>query len=104
MITMLKKTSKWISTNKKTSAEKPNSKRLAEELTTIMEFSMTNQREYFQLKLEAQFKYQDCDKDKFDRIYKKQNGNKWVMYPEMLSSKDYSKYIKDPFKVWCTPT
>jgi hypothetical protein len=27
-----------------------------------------------------------------------------VMYPEMLSSKDYSKYIKDPFKVWCMPT
>jgi hypothetical protein len=98
MITTLKETSKWISTNKRTSAEKPISKRLAEELTTIMTFSTPHQREYFQPKLEAKFKYQvDCDKDKFDKICNKQNGNKWVMLPEMLSSKDFSKYIKDPF-------
>jgi hypothetical protein len=98
MIITLNETSKWISTNKRTSAEKPISIRLAEELTPIMEFSTTHQREYFRPKFEAQFKYQvDCDKDKFDRICKKPNGDKWVMYPEMLSSKDYSKYIKDPF-------
>jgi hypothetical protein len=62
-----------------------------------MKSSMPHQREYFRPNLEAQFKYQvDCDKDKFDKIRNKQNGN-WVMYPEMLSSKEYSKYIKDPF-------
>jgi hypothetical protein len=59
---------------------------LAKELTNIMKFSTIHQTEYFRPKLEAQFKYQvDCDKDKFDRICKKQNSNKWVMYPEMLS-------------------
>ncbi len=35
----LKESSMWISTNKKLSAEKPISKRLADERTMIMEFS-----------------------------------------------------------------
>jgi hypothetical protein len=39
MMTTLKETSKWISTNKRNSAEKPMSKRLSEELATILEFS-----------------------------------------------------------------
>jgi hypothetical protein len=40
----LKESSMWISTNKKLSAEKPISKWLVNELTTIMEFSTPIQR------------------------------------------------------------
>jgi hypothetical protein len=58
MMTTLKETSKWISTNKRNSAEKPMSKRLSEELATIMEFSTPKDRLTFQPKLEVHFKYQ----------------------------------------------
>jgi hypothetical protein len=40
----LKESSMWISTNKKLSTEKPISKWLADELTTIMEFSTAVQK------------------------------------------------------------
>jgi hypothetical protein len=38
MINTLKESSMWVSTNEKLSAEKPISKQLSDELTTIMEF------------------------------------------------------------------
>jgi hypothetical protein len=44
LMNTLKESSIWISTNKKLSAEEPMSKRLADELTTIMEFSTPLQR------------------------------------------------------------
>ncbi len=44
LMNTLKESSMWISTNKKLSAEKPISKRLADELTTIKEFSTALQR------------------------------------------------------------
>jgi hypothetical protein len=44
LMTTLKQSSMWISTNKNLSAEKPISKRLADELTTIMGFSAPHQR------------------------------------------------------------
>ncbi len=44
LMNTLKESSMWISTNKKLSAEKPISKRLADELKMIMEFSTPVQR------------------------------------------------------------
>jgi hypothetical protein len=56
MMTMLKKTSEWISNNKKNSAEKPISIQQSEELTKILEFYMPKQRKDFSPKLDALFK------------------------------------------------
>jgi hypothetical protein len=56
-------------------AEKPISKRLADELTTIMEFSTPHQRNTYWPVPEEHFKYQiDIDKDKFDNVCKKEGG------------------------------
>jgi hypothetical protein len=44
LMNTLKESSMWISTNKKVSAEKPISKRLADELTVIIKFSTPIQR------------------------------------------------------------
>jgi hypothetical protein len=44
LMTTLKQSSMWISTNKKFSAEKSRSKQLTDELTPIMEFSTSHQR------------------------------------------------------------
>ncbi len=48
LMNTLKESSMWISTNKKLSTEKPISKKLADELTTIMEFSTPVQRNKYQ--------------------------------------------------------
>ncbi len=48
LMTTLKEISMWISTNKNLSAEKPISKWLADEVTTIMEFSTPHQRNKYQ--------------------------------------------------------
>ncbi len=65
----------WISTNKKLSAEKPTSKRLADELTIIMEFSTPHQRNKYQPVPEAYFRYQnDMEKDKFNKACLKKGG------------------------------
>jgi hypothetical protein len=62
----------------KLSAEKPISKQLADELTTIIECSTRHQRNKYWLVSEEQFKYQvDIDKDKFDNICKKK-GKHWM--------------------------
>jgi hypothetical protein len=58
LMTMLKQSSMWISTNKKLSAEKPISKWLADELTTIIECSTPHQINKYQPVPEEQFKYQ----------------------------------------------
>ncbi len=97
LMTMLKQSSMWISTNKKLSAEKPISKRLADILTMIMEFSTPHQGNKYRPVPEEQFKYQvDIDKDKFDNVWKKK-GEHWMQYPQVLSSDNYTNYIKDPF-------
>jgi hypothetical protein len=97
LMTTLKQSSMWISTNKKLSAEKPISKWLADELTTIMEFSTPCQRNKYRPVPEEQCKYQvDIDKDKFDNVCKKK-GEHWMQYPQVLSSDEYTNYIKDPF-------
>ncbi len=44
MMTMLKENSKWISINKRNSAEKTVAKRLSEELAIIMDFSKPKER------------------------------------------------------------
>jgi hypothetical protein len=63
----------WISTNKKLSAEKSISKWLAEELTKIMEFSTTSQRNKYWPIPEGRFKYQsDVEKTKFEKLCSKQ--------------------------------
>jgi hypothetical protein len=94
---MLKQSSMWISTNKKLSAEKPVSKWLIDELTTIMEFSTPHQRNKYWPVPEEHSKYQvDIDKDKFDKVCKKK-GEDWMQYPQLLSSEKYTNYIKDPF-------
>jgi ribosomal protein S7 len=66
MMTTFKENSKWISTNKRNSAEKTMAKRLSEELAIIMDFSKPKERSKFRPKLHAKFKYQvDMDSDKF---------------------------------------
>jgi hypothetical protein len=93
-----KESSMWISTNKKLSAEKPISKRLADELTTIMEFSRPVQRNKYQPIPEEQFKYQsDVDKNKFEKLCSKQSKQSYAQYPGLLASDDYTNYINDPF-------
>jgi hypothetical protein len=81
LMTRLKQSSMWKSTNKKLSAEKPISKQLADELTTIMGFSTPHQRNKYQPVPEEQFNYQvDIDKDKFDNVCK-EKGEHWMQYP-----------------------
>ncbi len=88
----------WISTNKKLSAEKPISKRLADELTTIMEVPTPVQRNKYQPIPEEQFKYQDdVDKNKFEKLCSKQSKQSYAQYPGLLASDDYANYINDPF-------
>jgi hypothetical protein len=94
----LKESSVWISTNKKLSTEKPISKRLAEELTKITEFSTPLQRSKYRPISEGQFKYQsDVEKSKFDKLCLKQGKQYYAQYPELLASDEYTNYIKDPF-------
>jgi hypothetical protein len=57
LMNTLNASSMWISTNKKLSAEKPISKRLADELKTIMEFFTPIQRNKYRPIPEEQFKY-----------------------------------------------
>jgi hypothetical protein len=72
-------------------------KQLADELTTIMEFSTPHQRNKYWPVPEEQLKYQvDIDKDKFDKVSKKK-GEHWMQYPQVLSSDKYTNNIKDPF-------
>jgi hypothetical protein len=71
MMTTPKESSKWISTNKRNSAEKMMAKRLSEKLAIIMDFSKQKERSIFQSKLHAKFKYQvDMDSNKFCKKYK----------------------------------
>ncbi len=95
----------WISTNKKVSAEKSISKRLAEELTKVMEFSTPLQRNKYRPIPEGRFKYQsDVEKTKFEKICSKQGEQVYAQYPELLASDDYTNYIKDPFNKDTTST
>jgi hypothetical protein len=97
MMTTLKETSKWISTNIRNSAEKPMSKRLSDELATIMKFSIPKERLPFQPKLEAHFKYQvDIDVDKFNKQCVKSKNKKLMEFAEMLSSKVYTDISRTP--------
>jgi hypothetical protein len=94
----LKESSMWISTNKKLSAEKPFLKWLADELTTIMEFSTPVQRNKYRPIPKERFKYQsDVDKNKFGKLCLKQSEQSYAQYPGLLSSDDYTNYINDPF-------
>ncbi len=88
----------WISTNKKLSTEKPISKQLADELTTMMEFSTPVQRNKYRPIPEEQFKYQsDVDKNKFEKLCLKQSKQSYAQYPGLLASDDYTNYINDLF-------
>ncbi len=98
MMTMLKENSKWISTNKRNSAEKTMVKGLSEVLAMIMDFSKPKERSKFQPKLHPKFKYQvDMDSNKFCKKYKKTDAKMELQFTEMLTSKIYTDYIKDPF-------
>jgi hypothetical protein len=98
MNTLKEYSSMWISTNKKLSAEKPISKRLADELTMIMEFSTPVQRNKYRPIPEEQFKYHsDGDKNKFEKLCSKQSEQSYAQYPGLLASDDYTNYINDPF-------
>jgi hypothetical protein len=69
LMTTLKESSIWISTNKKLSAEKPISKWLADELTLIMEFSTPLQRNKYRQIHKERFKYQsDVEKNRFEKL------------------------------------
>jgi hypothetical protein len=79
LMNTLKESSMWISTNKKLSAEKPISKRLADELTMIMEFSTPLQRKKYRPIPEEQFKYQsDVEKNRFQKLCSKQGEYYYV--------------------------
>ncbi len=66
LMNTLKESSVWISTNQKLSAEKPILKRLADELTMIMEFSTPLQRNKYRPIPEERFKYQsNVEKNRF---------------------------------------
>jgi hypothetical protein len=98
LMNTLKESSMWISTNKKLSAEKPISKRLANELTKIMEFSTPLQRNKYRHIPEKQFKYQsDVEKSKFEKLCSKQGEQYYAQYPDLLASDEYTNCIKDPF-------
>jgi hypothetical protein len=62
-----------------------------------MEFSTPHQKnKYWPVPVEH-FKYQvDIDKDKFDNVCKKKEEH-WMQYPQLLSSDEYTNYIKDSF-------
>jgi hypothetical protein len=82
LMNTLKESSMRISTNKKLSTEKPISKRLTDELTTIMEFSTPHQRNKYWPVPEEYIRYQnDMEKDKFDKACSKKKGEHWVQYP-----------------------
>lgn len=89
--------SKWISTNKRNSAEKQISTRLSEALQKIMTHSNEKDRDNFRPKLIDKFRYQvDCTPEKFQQKLKKER-EEWVEFPEMLRDGVYLTYIKDPF-------
>jgi hypothetical protein len=69
----------WISTNKKLSTEKSISKRLVDELTTIMEFSTPLQRNKYWPIPEERFKYQS-DVEKIGLKSYAQNRENNTMY------------------------
>ncbi len=68
LMNTFKESSMWISTNEKLSAEKPISKRLADELTTITEFSTFLQRNKYRPIPEEQCKYQSDVKNRFKKL------------------------------------
>jgi len=89
--------STWISTNKRSSAEKQISTRLSEALQKIMTQSNKEDRDHFRPKLIEKFKYQvDCPPEKFQQQLNK-NHEDWVQFPEILRDDVYLDYIKDPF-------
>jgi hypothetical protein len=98
LMNTLKQMSMWISTNKKLSAEKTISKRLAEVLTLIMSLSTSSQRKKYRPIPYGDFKYQnDVDKNKFEKLCQKQGEKYYAQYPDLLASVEYTNYIKDPF-------
>ncbi len=98
LMNTLKESSMWISTNKRLSNEKPTSKQLADELTTIMEFSTPLQINKYPAIPEELFKYQsNVEKNKFEKACSKQGEQGYVQYPDLLASDDYTNCIKDPF-------
>jgi len=89
--------SNWISTNKRSSAEKQISTRLSEALQKNMTLSDKDDRDIFRPKLIDKFRYQtDCTPEKFQQKLKKDHED-WVEFPEMLKYDVYLDYIKDPF-------
>ncbi len=95
---ILKQMSMWISTNKKLSAEPTISKQLAEDLTQIMSFSTPEQRRKLRPLITEEFGYQnDVDIKKFQKMCRNGGERHAAMYPELLNTNEYIKYIKDPF-------
>jgi hypothetical protein len=95
---ILKQMSMWISTKKKLSAEPTISKRLAEDVTQIMNLSTPDQRRKLCPYITDQFGYQnDVDIKKFGQMCKNETERHAAMYPALLTSDKYIKYINDPF-------
>jgi hypothetical protein len=95
LMNTLKESSMWISTNKKLSTAKPISKRLADKLTTIMEFSTPLQRNKYRPIHEERFEYQsDVEKHKFEKLCLKQREQYYAQYPGLLASDDYTNYTR----------
>ncbi len=95
---ILKQMSMWISTNKSLSAEPTISKRLAEDVTQIMNLSTPDQRRKLRPYITDQFGYQnDVDIKKFEQMCKNETERHAAMYPALLASNKYIKYINDLF-------
>jgi hypothetical protein len=76
LMNTLKESGMWISINENLSAEKPISKWLADELTTIMELSTPHQRNKYQPDPEEYFRYHNnLEKDKFNNACLKKRGS-----------------------------
>ena len=88
----------WISTNKKLSADKSISKRLAEELTKIMDFSKPTDRNKFRPDCRELFFYQsDLDKTKFEKACLKSSESGCTGYSTLIDCEEFKNYINNPF-------
>jgi hypothetical protein len=96
LMTTLKQSSMWISTNKKLSAEKPISKQLADKLTTIMGFSTSHQRNKYPPVPEEDLNIRLTSTKTILITSAKRRGEHWMQYPQVLSSDKYTNYIKNP--------
>ena len=100
----LREMSQWISTNKKISAEPTISKRISEDLSQILTLSRASDRNSLRPKFNKEtIVYQtDMDLKSFEKKCTAEGEKCAAGFPDMLTSEEYSNYIKDPFNIEIT--